>query len=113
MKTQPAKDLKQITKDTFRAWLSVFLFSPAALIFIGIMYFGNLSAVGASEILASLDGKIAQIWFYLGWAVFAVKFAFAYIQYDGIKVVKGLESESCGTMHLRSIDEEIQEPTHR
>lgn len=54
--------------------------------FIGIVYFGDFSAVGASEILASLDGKLAEIWFFLGWPVFAVKFVSLYVQYGHIEV---------------------------
>lgn len=81
MKTPP---IKELVKSTFRAWLSIFVFSPAALMFIGIMYFGNFSAVGASEILASLDGKIIELWFFLGWVIFAIKLAILFIQHGAV-----------------------------
>lgn len=82
-----APSVKEIAKSVFRTWLSTFVFSPAALLLIGIMYFGNFNALGASEILASLDGKIVEIWFFLGWTVFAAKFVFLYLRYAPAEAV--------------------------
>lgn len=80
-----ALQIKKLVKSTFRLWLSTFVFSPAALMFIGLIYFGNFNVIKASEIFISLNGKIVDIWFFLGWTVFAIKFVFLYIQHWNVE----------------------------